>query len=653
MCGIAGFVTRNQGSCAEALRSTVLRMADTLRHRGPDDRGAWVDAAAGVALGHRRLSILDLTAEGAQPMLSSCGRYVLAYNGEVYDFREVKRDLESAGRTFRGHSDTEVLVEAIGEWGVDEALQRVNGMFAFAVWDRKESKLTLVRDRLGKKPLYYGWCGDLLVFGSELKALRAHPRFEADVDRDALGLLVRYSYIPAPHSILRNVRKLAPGTFVSLPLGTDVAAAFPRQYWSPRAVAEGGASSPFEGSPEQAIDVLDALLRDAVAHRMIADVELGALLSGGIDSSTVVGMMQALSDRPVKTFSIGFHEREYDEAPHAKAVAAHLGTDHRELYVTAKDAMGVIADLPTVYDEPFADLSQIPTLLVSRLAREDVTVALSGDGGDELFAGYNKYYGCLKRWRRFGRVPRPLRRATASAMRAYASMSEPSSRAGGDPAGPLPSWRKRGGKLFKESDIVDAESATDLFARRSERCRRVGEFVVGASDLATAYTDPVLQARLPDVLHRMMYMDFTSFLPEDILVKVDRASMATSLEVRSPLLDRRVVEFAWQVPLSMKWNGRERKWLLRQVLERYVPRALTDRPKMGVGIPVGEWLRGPLREWAESLLSEERLRREGFFRPDAVQRIWRAHLCGFRKQQTLLWSILMFQAWLDRWEVHP
>ncbi len=649
MCGITGFLDADRASAADALRAQVSEMTDALRHRGLDDRGTWVDPQAGIALGHRRLSILDLSPEGAQPMTSRCGRYVLVYNGEAYNFRELRAELEKLGHTFRGHSDTEVLVEAMSRWGVEETVLRTQGMFALAVWDARERSLTLARDRLGKKPIYHGWCGRRFFFASELKALRAHPDFCPEIDRDALGLLVRYSYVPAPWSIFRGIHKLEAGHLAVLRADDGPKEPARRCYWSRREVAEAGLSDPFPGTPREAEDQLDELLRDAVARRMVADVDLGALLSGGFDSSTVVALMQAQSDRPVRTFSIGYRETEFDEAPHARAIAQHLGTDHRELTVTPDDTLAVIPELPVVFDEPFADISQIPTLLVSRLAREDVTVALSGDGGDELFAGYNRYHHTLARWRRYARFPRPVRRAVAGLASGLARATRPSPGA----REPVAGWRAVFGQLVREVSLFDSDGPIEVFTRKTARCPSASQFVLGAADPPTVLSDRSRWARLREPIQGMMYIDFDSYLHEDVLTKVDRASMAASLEVRCPLLDHRVVEFAWRLPLSMKLVGTERKWLLRRVLDRYVPRELTDRPKMGFGIPVKQWLAGPLADWAEELLSEERLRREGFFRSEAVRAVWTQHQTGWRRWHTLLWNVLMFQAWLDAWPTEP
>ena len=635
MCGIAGFLVRGERFAAEDLAPTATRMADTLHHRGPDSGGTWVDAEAGVALGHRRLAIVDLTPDGAQPMVSACGRYVLVFNGEIYNFRELRADLEAAGTRFRGRSDTEVLLEALARWGVEAALRRANGMLAFALWDRRERALVLARDRIGKKPLYWGHFGDGILFGSELKALRAHPRFRGTLDRDALAHLVQYSYVPAPASIFQEVRKLEPGSWLRIPSAPHAAVPATERFWCAREMAELGAGDRFLGDARAAEAALDALLGDAVERRMISDVPLGALLSGGIDSSTVVALMQARSAKRVRTFAIGFREQEFDEAAHARAVAAHLGTEHTELTLTPRDALDVIPRLPVLYDEPFADTSQIPTFLVSRLAREHVTVALSGDGGDELFGGYRRYASCLTRWRRMAPFPAGLRRAAAGLL------------AGTAAAG----WRASGpralGRLGRVAEQLGAESLEDLFARASARCPDARRFVPGATTPGGLLHDPSRRAQLTEPLERMMLLDLAGNLPEDILTKVDRASMGVSLEVRCPLLDHRVVEFAWRLPVELKWRPSESKWLLRRVLERYVPRALFDRPKMGFGVPLAAWLRGPLREWAEDLLAPDRLRRGGALDAVAVREVWAQHLAGWRDHRLLLWNLLSFQAWSD------
>ena len=646
MCGVAGFWARSgwQG----AFEPTMRFMTDAISHRGPDDAGCWVERDVGVALGNRRLSIIDLSPEGHQPMVSKSGRYVISFNGEIYNFRELREEL-SGDYSWRGHSDTEVMLRAVEAWGLEAAARRFVGMFAFALWDRKERLLHLVRDRLGKKPMYYGWTGGAFLFGSELKALRVHPEFKAEIDRDALALLMRYRYIPSPYSIYRGVYKLGPGTVLTLssPLNRQSS---PVPFWSAKEVAEHGIADPFTDSDADAVEHLDALLREAVRLRMVADVPLGAFLSGGVDSSTVVALMQAQSDRPVKTFSIGFQEEWINEAEHAKAVARHIGTDHTELYVTPEEAMTVIPKLPGLYDEPFADPSQIPTFLVSEFARRQVTVSLSGDGGDELFAGYSRYFWGRSVREALGWLPQEVRRAATRILNAVPPKVWEWGFGATKPT--LPGRPKRltpADMVKKLAEILAAENMESaLYYGLISDWKDPASFVLGSSEPPTVLTDQRYWAKVPDFLRWMMYVDLVSYLPDDILVKVDRASMGVSLEARVPLLDHRVVEFAWRVPLSMKVRNGQSKWLLRQVLYKYVPKELTERPKMGFGVPIGDWLRGPLREWAETLLDKQRLRDEGFFNPAPIQQMWSEYLSGKRPWQYYLWDVLMFQAWLEQ-----
>lgn len=651
MCGIAGFWLGSSAKGGAGLQSVIRNMADAIAHRGPDDSGVWMDAGVGIALGHRRLSIIDLSPQGHQPMHSASGRYVLTYNGEIYNYRDIRSELEkSIAFDWRGHSDTEVMLAAIEHWGLRAALERFNGMFAFALWDRAERVLHLARDRLGEKPLYYGWAGQSFLFGSELKALRAHPGWRGEIDRSALALLMRHDYIPAPHSIYAGIRKLPPATVFSL---TQQAAQHGQDgklwsYWSVAAAVEHGLNDRFTGDPDTAITVLDDLLQDAVRLRTIADVPLGAFLSGGIDSSTVTALMQRQSSQPIKTFSIGFHEQAYDEARQAKLVARHLGTDHTELYVTPHEAMGVIPDLPTLYDEPFADSSQIPTFLVSKLARRQVTVALSGDGGDELFAGYSRYFWGRSLWGKIGWMPTGLRRMLAQGLTAVPP--ERWNRWLQGCGALLPDGLRRGlpgDKLHKLAEVVASEDSLALYRRSVSHWREPTEVVLVASESPTAFTDDKRWHSFRDVIDAMMYVDTVSYLPDDILAKVDRASMGVSLEARVPLLDHHVVEFAWRLPLALKIRQGQGKWLLRQVLHRYVPKSLVERPKMGFGVPIDAWLRGPLREWAESLLEPARLTAEGFFASEPIRTKWQEHLSGRRNWQALLWNVLMFQAWLE------
>lgn len=627
-------------------------MAGQLTHRGPDDSGFWVDAGAGIALGFRRLAILDLTPAGHQPMTSSDGRYVMVFNGEVYNFADMRTELEPLGHAFRGHSDTEVMLEAVSEWGLEAAAKKFVGMFAFALWDRRERVLHLVRDRLGIKPLYCGWQGRTFLFGSELKALRAHPAFRAQVSRDAVALYLRLGYIPYPYSIYQGIWKLPPGHILSLEVGAQPTSELPQtvRYWSADDVYANGAADPFRGSEHEAIDELDRLLRDSTRLRMIADVPLGAFLSGGIDSSTVVALMQAQSTRPVKTFTIGFREREFDEASHAKAVAAHLATDHTELYVTAGEARDVIPKLPTLYDEPFGDSSQIPTYLLSALTRRHVTVSLSGDGGDELFGGYTRYARISRFWGTARCFPYASRIASAKLLRAGTSATY--NRLFGGLGRFLPGLVRPstvGDRVYRLAETLAAKNLDEMYRGSISYWKSPAEVVLGAKEPPTVLSRGFDGTQGTDVHHRLMLLDVLTYLPEDILAKLDRASMAVSLETRVPILDHRVVEFAARVPTSMKIRAGVGKWLLRQVLYRYVPRELVERPKMGFSVPIEDWLRGPLREWAESLLNPERLRSEGFLRAEPIREVWAEHLSGQRNWQGQLWNVLMFQAWRDKW----
>lgn len=634
MCGIAGFL-QPAGVAVSAGEEIIKKSVAKLTHRGPDDTGIWIDAAAGVALGHRRLSVLDLSPAGHQPMVSASGRYVIVFNGEIYNHLEIRReiDLSDAASAWRGHSDTETLLAGVERWGVDSTLKKAVGMFAFALWDREARSLILARDRMGEKPLYYGWQDGSFVFGSELKALRSHPSFRAEIDRNVLGLYMRFGYIPAPYSIYQNIFKLLPGTCVRLSLREPLGyLPEPKTYWSLRKVVESGLASPFAGTDQDAIDELESKLMRAVSLQSIADVSLGAFLSGGIDSTTVVALLQTQSSRPVKTFTIGFHESGYQEAQYAKAIADHLRTDHTELYVTPRDAMNVIPKLPALYDEPFGDSSAVPTFLVAQLARQYVTVSLSGDGGDELFGGYARYQRADDIWRAMKCIPYFARNAASRGIRT--AFGDRSPNAIGSNANRLASYlsARRAEELYK-AQTSHRQDANDLILRMS------GVPCGGTmSDSAPGPDRPY---------DSMMYTDSVTYLPDDILVKVDRAAMGVSLETRVPMLDHRVVEFAWRLPLHMKVRNREGKWLLKQVLRKHVPASLLDRPKMGFGVPVGEWIRGPLRDWAESLLSEVRLKEEGFLNPKIVRKQWSRHLEGVTGGGDNVWHLLAFQAWLS------
>lgn len=647
MCGIAG-LWRGDGSIKPA---HIVAVTNALNHRGPDAGAQWWDHAAGLAFGHRRLAIIDLSDAGAQPMHSACGRYVIVLNGEIYNFRELRQEIEqSQPIAWRGHSDTEVVLAAISAWGFQNALRRIVGMFALALWDKHARTLHLARDRLGEKPLYYGWAGETFIFASELKAFRAYPEFPARVDRNALTLLLRHSYIPAPYCIYEGVQKLIQGTSLTL-TASDVRARKlpePQPYWSLREVAERGQRTPFPGDDTMAIDELERLLKRSVADQMIADVPLGAFLSGGIDSSTIVALMQSQSSRRVRTFSIGFHETGFDEAAHAAAVARHLGTDHTELYVSAEQALQVIPNLPSIYDEPLADSSQIPTYLVSQLARQHVTVALTGDAGDELFGGYNHYEITRRIWNSIRWTPALLRRFGAAVLQAIPARALSAGLAPVRNFLPVdPRERDLGGKLHTFAEIARIASSDDLYRNVLSHWKQPAKIVLGSSEPLTRFRDPEQMPLLADLNHRMMYLDGLCYLPDDVLVKVDRAAMAVSLETRVPLLDHRIVEFAWQLPLKLKIRGNERKWILKQLLLKYVPQNLIERPKMGFGVPIDTWLRGSLREWAESLLGEERLRREGYFDSASIRARWEEHVRGERNWSFYLWDVLMFQAWLD------
>jgi len=581
-------------------------------------------------------------------MLSHCGRYVIAFNGEVYNFVAMRGELERAGTApaWRGYSDTEVILAAIAAWGLEAALKKLVGMFAFALWDRETRTLSLARDRLGEKPLYYGWQGGAFLFGSELKALKAHPAFHAEIDRDALTLFLRHNAIPAPYSIYQGIHKLPPGTFLQIRAGQKDAR--PVAYWSVRSVAEAGQRNLFRGGDAEAVMELERLLGQAVGGQMVADVPLGAFLSGGIDSTTIVALMQAQSARPVKTFTIGFNEAGYNEAEHAHAVACHLGTEHTELYVTSRDAMDVIPSLSSIYDEPFADSSQISTLLVSRLARSHVTVSLSGDGGDELFGGYNRYFWARNLWCKLGWMPRPLRAALAGVLTTLppAAWNTAFQKLGRWlPVGLR--YANPGDKLHKAAEILAVRSPEEIYLGLVSHWKTPAQLVPGSHEPLTLLTAPGLQADLPDFEHRMMYLDTVTYLPDDVLTKVDRAAMAVSLETRVPLLDHRVVEFAWTLPLDMKIRHGQGKWLLRQVLYRHVPKSIMERPKMGFGVPLDHWLRGPLKPWAAALIEPGRLMREGVFDPAPIQRKWAEHQSGKRNWAYYLWDVLMFQSWRE------
>ena len=646
MCGLVGWLAPPGGDRDE-LDAVVGRMADALIHRGPDDSGRWSDAAAGIGVGFRRLAVLDLSTTGRQPMVSADGRYVCVFNGEIYNYRDLRQDLERRGSLFRGTSDTEVIVEAVAAFGAAAAVGKLWGMFALGIWDRAERSLVLARDRLGKKPLYVagldkaGW-----LFGSELKAFCALDRFTRELDPSAVAAYLRFGYVPGPLAIFRNTWKIEPGTFSLLRFGHPVRT---ERYWSPRAVAGRTTHTRRTEPAETLVAELDGLLRDAVSRRMVADVPLGAFLSGGIDSSTVVALMQAQSPRPVRTFSVGFHHAEYNEAGSAAAVARHLGTEHTELYVSPNEARAAIPDLPAIYDEPFADSSQIPTLLIARLARQFVTVGLSGDGGDEIFAGYTRYRWAQSLWTAISLVPRPLRRCIGTLLARIPVTWMDEAYALAEPVLPVRARQLRfGTKVHKAAGLVPAAISRDaLYWRLVSQWPEPERLFAAGGTGRVSWESAGFDAEAPDFRERMTLYDLVSYLPDDILVKVDRASMAASLELRSPLLDHRVAEWAWRLPYSMKSRAGSSKWILRQVLFRYVPRALVERPKSGFGIPLDHWLRGPLRDWAEHALRPDRLEDAGL-RPAPIRDAWREHLDGVNWQDRL-WVVLMFMAWRERW----
>ena len=651
MCGIIGFLGGDFTN--DQLSNAILEeMSDQIVKRGPDSAGIWLDSSTKIALGHRRLAIVDLSSAGYQPMTSGSNRYVMTYNGEIYNSDEIRNELIKSRVTvnWRGHSDTEILLAGFDAWGVRETVSRVTGMFAIAVWDKELEQLTLIRDRIGEKPLYYGWQGSgsnkVFLFGSELKALKKHPQFINEIDRGSLALYMRYCYVPAPHSIYKGIMKVEPGTIVTVTLQESEHTT--EKYWNALDVVRTGAESPFEGTVAEVTNNLDIALRKTISQQMMADVPLGAFLSGGIDSSTVVALMQAQSSRPIKTFTIGFSETGYNEAEFAKLVAGHLGTEHTELYVSSQDALNVIPKLPNLYCEPFADSSQIPTFLVSSLARHHVTVSLSGDGGDELFCGYNRYLFADKLWKGLSMTPASVRELVGKSIKSL----------------PAAGWNKTfellnritprkfngiswGDKLQKGAGVIASKDLTNLYQGLVSNWQDPSAVVIGDGEHDRIFsTDVQLLSDVGDV-QKMMAIDTVSYLPDDILVKVDRAAMGVSLETRVPFLDHHIFEFASKIPLAMKLKNGVGKLILRDILYRYVPKELIERPKMGFGIPMSDWLKGPLKEWAEELLGESRLRSQGFFYPEVVRQMWSEHLMGAHNWQSQLWAVLMFQAWLE------
>lgn len=650
MCGITGFIDFARQTSSDAGLAIAEAMAGAIRHRGPDDGGVWCDAAHGVFLAHRRLSIVDLSAAGHQPMASVSGRYLIVFNGEVYNHGEIRHRLNNVagGIAWRGNSDTEVMLAAIEQWGLEAALEQFVGMFAFALWDRHAASLTLVRDRFGEKPLYWGQFGSTLLFGSELKTMKQHPAFVGAVNRDALAGYMAYGYLPGTVSIYEQVQKLKPGT---LRVFQAAGSSHEQVYWSAVDAALSGRSNEFEGDDSAAADQLERLITGSVQQQLLADVPVGAFLSGGVDSSTIVALAQAQSRTPVKTFTIGFEEADYNEAVYAERVAKHLGTDHTELYVSHQDALTVIPELPELYDEPFADSSQIPTFLVSQLARSRVAVSLSGDAGDELFCGYNRYKLAEHLWQRNRQIPGGVRQVVSAGLSAM----------------PIAAWdavgaavRKLipgagiplhlGDKLHKFARVlgVAGDSAT-LYESLLEQLQDLDGLVKDAQPVTRLTSDVAVWRGDLDLRRRMMLLDTTSYLTDDILVKVDRAAMGVSLESRVPFLDHRIYEFAWKLPMHMMVRDGQGKWLLRQLLYRYVPRELIERPKVGFAVPIGIWLRGPLKDWAADLLEPARLNHEGYLDAVRVKKMWDEHQRGRRNWQYPLWCVLMFQAWLEKY----
>ena len=652
MCGLTGFLS-DSSIKFNNFSNQLKPMVDSISHRGPDDDGFWIDEKSRVAIGHRRLSVQDLSFAGHQPMCSSSGRYVIAFNGEIYNHLNLRErlDIESDNsKKWVGHSDTETLLSCFEAWGVEATLKEISGMFAIALYDTKHNVFYLIRDRMGEKPLYYGWSGNVFLFGSELKSIKAFQGFSVEVDRNALALYLKYDYIPTPYSIYKDIKKLPQGSYFKISMddnGWSQKCPFIiKRYWFMEDVAKSGKEeNKYIGFEKDAIQKLDDLLSKSVKQQMISDVPLGAFLSGGIDSSVVVALMQKHSDRKVKTFTIGFKEKNYNEAEYAKKVALHLGTDHTELYITPEQAMDVISRLPKIYDEPFSDSSQLPTFLVSEMARKHVTVSLSGDGGDELFGGYGRYFMANKIWLKIEKIPLTIRKLISkgitllspkiwdylinSAFKFMPSrfrMSHP------------------GDKIYKLSKMLTANNINDIYEGLVTHWNNPFEVVLGSKERNSESNKDIYFINSED---EMMFLDSISYLPDDILVKVDRAAMSVSLETRAPFLDKDVVEFAWQLPLNMKIRDSKGKWILRKVLDGYIPNKLVDRPKMGFGVPIDSWLRGPLREWAEDLLSEQRLKHDGYFNVEAIRQKWNEHLSGNRNWQYHLWSVLMFQIWLD------
>ncbi|WP_027720792.1 asparagine synthase (glutamine-hydrolyzing) [Maridesulfovibrio zosterae] len=652
MCGIAGLIDFSRSTSSEQLERIARKMGDAQNSRGPDGCAQWSDPDSGIALDHRRLAIIDLTKEGVQPMHSRSGRFVTIFNGEIYNYRDLREELEQAEgfNGWRGHSDTEVMLEAVEQWGFEKAVKSFSGMFAIAIWDRHSKRLFLVRDRMGEKPLYYSTQNNTFLFGSELKALMVHAAFEKEIDRHSLASYLRYHYVPAPRTIFKEVQCLMPGTWICIDI--DGTTSEPQTYWSLLDCAREAENKIFTAPDNTIIETLEDLLLNVIEREMISDVPLGAFLSGGIDSSLIVSLMQQCALAPVKTFTIGFNDKAYNEAAEAKAVAKHIGTEHTELYVSPKDALEVIPKIPHIWDQPFSDASQIPTHLVSCMTREHVTVALSGDGGDELFAGYNRHFKGCSLWNRLKLIPAPLRDLGAKAI---SSISPASWNKVFKMYGPiLPSalqMRLPGQKLHKLSDVMAARSESDYYKFLTSNWFNPDQVVNSANEFEGPFQNSSMQPNQDNLTAWMQYMDAATYLPDDILTKVDRAAMATSLETRAPFLDHEVVEFSQRLPMHLRIQNGQGKYALRQILYKYVPRELIERPKMGFGIPIDSWLRGPLSEWAEDLISPDRLERDGYFNVGEVRLAWNEHRLGTKDNQYRIWNILVFQSWLDHWGI--
>ena len=649
MCGLSGFLDNNLSRSSESLKALSHKMCSTLVNRGPDDFGSWVDQKSGIAMSHRRLAIQDTSLAGHQPMVSRSSRYVIVYNGEIYNYRILRRELKKTGYIFSGQSDTEVLLAAIEIWGLNMALSKFIGMFAFALWDRSNRELYLARDRVGEKPLYYGFFGNVLLFGSELKALEIHDSFIKKINRDAISLLLRYNYIPAPYSIYDNVYKVKPGTFLAIKPQKQKISITEHVYWSFRNIVKRERPNNKINNYEEAMLSVKDTLTESIRGQMIADVPLGAFLSGGIDSSLVVSIMQSLSSNRIKTYTIGFDYSEHNEAYDAKSIANYLGTEHTELYVTASQALDVIPKIPNIFDEPFADSSQIPTYLISELARTDVTVSLSGDGGDELFGGYNRYHQGYSTWKNLSRMPYPINYICSEIIH---SINPDKWNILYNYLGKYIANRKDhkniGDKLYKMADIVKINNPQDMYSSLISFWSNTEEVVLNSSEPMSIPRDYDNWIGSLDDRENMMFLDTISYLPDDILTKVDRSSMAVSLESRAPFLNHSVIELSQRVPIEMKIKNGQGKWILRNILNDFIPSNLIDRPKTGFGIPIAEWLRGPLKEWAESLIDSSRLKDDGYFNPALITDMWKKHISKNRNYGHHLWSILMFQAWLER-----